>query len=550
VVVRGVALAFALACTIPLSAGQATGVLQITIALPDPVRGVTPVSRHALLISDNPATSEPRRVLTAADGTVVVKLRPGNYTVESDRPVALQGKAYRWTQMIDIVDGRTVTLAFTAANAEVEAVTTETAAAADATPAASDPSFLLTQKQDGVVALWTPTMLASGSLIDARGLIVTARRAIGNASRVDAQLSPAVKVAATVLVSDEASDVAVLRIAPSAQMPLRPLALDCSQPASSTVVNGQEVFTIGVPVRGGKVLESGTTNRVTARTMAADFELPFGGAGGPVLTAGGEMIGVASLPDERDDSLHPDSRIIRRDPVCEAIANAAKLMTTAPSPSEATLPVDPPQPSSLDRLRQAAERRTAGVMPYMITASDFEVAVITPVLALAAQNSSGRTTSASLAKEAATMGAGALIRPLIDFANWSEYVADFPPVLLIRVTPRFVEGFWTKIARTAAQTQGMALPPIKRFASGFSRMRAFCGEAEITPIHPFILVHRLSETEAISEGLYAFDPASLGPSCKTVRIDLYSEKAPEKADSRTLDAKLLEQIQQDFTEAR
>ena len=41
-------------------------------------------------------------------------------------------------------------------------------------------------------------------------------------------------------------------------------------------------------------------------------------------------------------------------------------------------------------------------------------------------------------------------------------------------------------------------------------MRAFCGDTEVTPIHPFVVEHCLSETEAIIEGLYVFDPAALG----------------------------------------
>src|SRR5213083_277534 len=91
----------------------------------------------------------------------------------------------------------------------------------------------------------------------------------------------------------------------------------------------------------------------------------------------------------------------------------------------------------------------------------------------------------------------AVVRPLLDFSNWSEYVAEFPPVLLVRVTPKLVEGFWTTVARGAARTQGMSLPPIKRFKSGFSRLRAFCGDAEVTPIHPLKLEQRVSETDAI-----------------------------------------------------
>ena len=142
------------------------------------------------------------------------------------------------------------------------------------------------------------------------------------------------------------------------------------------------------------------------------------------------------------------------------------------------------------------------------------------------------------------------MRPLMDFSNWSEYVADFPPVLLVRVTPRLVEGFWTTVARGAARTQGVALPPIKHFKSGFSRLRAFCGDAEVTPIHPFKLEQRVSETEAIYEGLYAFDPGALAPQCGTVKLVLYSEKEPDKADTRIVDPGLVQRVWQDFASYR
>ena len=57
----------------------------------------------------------------------------------------------------------------------------------------------------------------------------------------------------------------------------------------------------------------------------------------------------------------------------------------------------------------------------------------------------------------------------------SDYVADIPPVLFVRVTPKMVESFWAKVARGAASTQGMAVPALKRLKSGFHRMQAFCG---------------------------------------------------------------------------
>jgi len=114
------------------------------------------------------------------------------------------------------------------------------------------------------------------------------------------------------------------------------------------------------------------------------------------------------------------------------------------------------------------------------------------------------------------------------------------------VTPKMVEGFWTKVARGAAQTQGVALPEFKRFRSGFARLRAFCGDAEVTPIHPFKLEHRVSETESIYEGLYVFDPGALAPSCSSVKLTMFSEKEPNKADTRVVEPRIIQQIWQDF----
>jgi hypothetical protein len=158
-----------------------------------------------------------------------------------------------------------------------------------------------------------------------------------------------------------------------------------------------------------------------------------------------------------------------------------------------------------------------------MAASEFDVAFITPVLNFAAQS-----------------------QPNQNFSNWSDYVADIPPVLFVRVTPKMEESFWAKVARGAAYTQGMALPALKRLKSGFQRLQAYCGSAEVTPIHPFKLELRVSETDAVYEGLYVFDPAALGPGCSTVTLVLYSEKEPAKADTRVIDSKILQQIWRDF----
>jgi hypothetical protein len=105
------------------------------------------------------------------------------------------------------------------------------------------------------------------------------------------------------------------------------------------------------------------------------------------------------------------------------------------------------------------------------------------------------------------------------------------------------------IARGAAQTQGMSLPTMKRVASGFSRLEAFCGQTRIQPIHPFVL-DREVVSSTTTEGLYVFDPNALGPACDMVKLVLYSEKSPSKGETLVLDDTLLQQAWQDFAPYR
>jgi S1-C subfamily serine protease len=540
------ALVFATLVVMPLtSSRQALSVLRIKVVVVDADRKATPVPRHALLISANPTSALPRLIVTGLDGTAVVQLRPGNYTVESDRPVSFHGKAYQWTQIVDIVAGRDTVLDLTSDNAQVEPVAPATMTAA---PLENDPSFLLPQWQDSVVALWTPTTHASGFVISTNGLIATNQRVIGRATLVEVQLTPAVKVAASILAADPVRDVAILWIDPKIIASVRPVPLPCKPPP---VVDGQEIFAIGAPLRQQKGLTSGTVSRVDPHGIVSDLVLAPGSAGGPVFTARGELVGITSVGDENDQSTRGDSRIVRSGDACDAVASAEKKMTTAAPPSGTHLPVEPPRPFPVDALEDAARRRAGSLSPYRISSSAFDVAFITPIMTYGAQLQSEQASRRDADKSTRTAGAGqTIMRPLMDFSNWSEYVGDFPPVLLIRVTPKLVEGFWTTIARGAARTQGVSIPPIKRFKSGFSRLRTFCGGAEVTPIHPFKLEHRVSESDAIYEGLYVFDPGALGPACGTVKLVLYSEKAPRKGDTRIVDPGVVQQIWDDFAPYR
>jgi S1-C subfamily serine protease len=542
--VRALVLATLVALLPFTAAVQAPSVLHIKVILPGADGTATPVPRHALLISDNPPTAAPRRIVTALDGTADVRLRPGSYTVESDQPVTFQGKAHTWVQTVDISAGRDAVLELTSANAEIEETP---ATAAGGATLESDPYLLVPQWQDSVVAVWTPNAHASGFVIDSKGLIATNQRVVGTATSVEVQLTPTAKVPAAVLAADPTRDVAVLWIDPRAITATKPVPLGCTQAARPTIASGQDVFTISVPLRQPKGITPGTVKRVDATTIVSDLVVAPGGTGGPVFNARGELVGITSLADATEEYRRGGSRVLRSDAACDVVASAEKKLNDATPPSGALLPVEPARPFPAGSLQEIVERRAGSLSPYQTTSSSFDVAFITPPLIYGAQYQSERARRRTTSKDTRKPDLEPPVtRSLMDFGNWSDYAADFPPVLLVRVTPKLVEGFWTAVGRYAARTQGVSLPPIGRVKSGFSRLRAFCGDAEVTPIHPFKLERRLSEKEVIYEGLYVFDPDALGPQCGSVKLALYSEKEPDKADTRVVEPAVIQQIWQDF----
>ena len=503
----------------PAAFAQAPVTLHITVMLPDATGKVTPVARHALLIGEEPPSREPRRILTTLAGTADVSLRPGRYAVESDQPVAFGGKTYEWSQRIDIVAGRNATLELTVANASIDTGTTPPT---PGTPSYADASFLTSQWQDTVVGLWTPTQYASGFVVDARGLIVTNQRVVGTATSAEAQITPDVKVKAAVVASDPTRDVAILWVNPSVVSSVRPVALGCGQ-TRPALGNGQELYALGALVTGQKHLTFGEVTGVGPRLLLSDLIVQRGSTGGPVFTAGG-LVGFTTL-DDRDPDSRSDARVVRIDQACELLASADRKIAEAMPPAATHLPLDPQRPIAPSALSAAVKNRAGSLSPYSMSTTGFDIAFITPVH---------------------VYGAGEVRRPGMDFGNWSEYFRDSPRVLAVRVTPKMVERLWSKVARGAAMTQGMSLPPMKRAAAGFSRLRAFCGDTEVMPIHPFMVERRVSETEALYEGLYVFDPAAFSPQCGTVKLTVYSENEPDKGDTRVVDPKILQQIAEDF----
>ncbi|MGE3509069.1 MAG: serine protease [Vicinamibacterales bacterium] len=540
--------------------GQTPGVLRIKVSVADAADHAVPLARHALLISDNPATSTPRRVVTGTDGTVDVRLPPGNYTIESDEPALVGGKRYNWIETVDVPASGDLVLELTAASAEVseESGTPTGTVSGAATPApGGGPSssgtsdlpvreqaaVLLTRWQDSIVAVWTPRARTSGFIADARGLVVTSYRALNGASTMAVQVTPTRKVEARLAGRDATKDVAILWVDAAAVAGLTPLAPECHAAATPPLARYDEVISLGAPMHGPKTAEDGAITRADAReATAADLRLAAGSVGGPVFDRTGRLAGLTSSFAEERGRPRRDSRVVPLVDVCAVLERATAEVAAASvndRPDPVTRPVEPAQPFPAAALDTAVKNRSEAAPPRMAS-TDFDITFLTPLSIEVARRRGARDRSGPDPRE---------LDPT-DFDDWSDYFDETPPVLTVRVTPRLAEGFWTRIARGAAYTQGMALPPIRRFRPGFARMQAYCGDREVTPIQPLVLEQRVTESDAVREGLYVFDAQALGPHCASVRLGLSSEKEPQKVDVRTVPPAIIDRIWQDFATYR
>ena len=540
---RPASVALALLAVAALSAQPAQGVLRIKVTLASDAQVPTPIRRHTLLVSDEPPTAEPRQLFTGADGTVVVTLRPGSYVVESDRPVAFNGRAYEWRQVVEIVAGRDLSLDLTADNAEIVPLST---LASPNAPSGSSEDALLGKYQESVVAVWSPTARASGFVVDSRGLIATDGRAVGTATVVEVQLTPTVKVSANVLLSGRSRDVAIVRVDPSLVAARPPLTPACPPSRASSLDDGQSIVSITASHGGEKEPFRGEVTALQPRRVETDMRLPFGGSGGPVFNDAGALVGLTSMAVETD-SRADEAAVVQTVFICEALAASLPIVSGTGPPAVTRLPVEPAQPYPAAALEDARPGTTPNSAVPVMSSSDFDVAFITPPMVHRARQRAGWTGGTQSAR---SPEAEARLGRLTEFGAWSEYFSRLPAVLIVRATPKMVEGFWKRLGREAARTQGAVLPAFKDFKTSFRHMRATCAGVEVTPIHPFVLEHRVDEKSVVREGLYVFDADAIGPQCGTVTLSLYSEAQPERADTLTPTRAVIDQVWNDFAPYR
>jgi putative serine protease PepD len=143
----------------------------------------------------------------------------------------------------------------------------------------------------------------TGFVLDTKGDIVTNEHVIDGATAITVKFQNGTSAKATLVGSDKGTDLAVIKVDPSATT-LVPLTLG----DSSTVQTGEAVYAIGSPFGLTESLSAGIVSstgrqidspsgRPIANAIQTDAAINHGNSGGPLFDASGNVIGINSQID-------------------------------------------------------------------------------------------------------------------------------------------------------------------------------------------------------------------------------------------------------------
>ena len=142
----------------------------------------------------------------------------------------------------------------------------------------------------------------SGSIIDARGYVLTNYHVVEGAYKLFINLADGSQYEASVIGSDPQNDLAIMKFSPPANQTLRPIPLG----SSANLKVGQKVLAIGNPFGFERTLTQGIVSglgrpiqkddtTVLQNMIQTDASINPGNSGGPLFNAAGQMIGINTM---------------------------------------------------------------------------------------------------------------------------------------------------------------------------------------------------------------------------------------------------------------
>jgi hypothetical protein len=208
----------------------------------------------------------------------------------------------------------------------------------------------------------------------------------------------------------------------------------------------------------------------------------------------------------------------------------------------------------MDAIKSGASVKKFNAKPYSFVMGDYDVAIVTPILRYRYLASEVKASEAKAKRNRNQAEALETFKPLDDLKGWEQYVGEYEPIILLQVSPKLKEGFWSAFGRGMSASQGYAPGPASlHFKTDFYRMKLKCGGKEVVPILPGKAQRVLDVnnaavrvTDATFDGFYEYGYDAIRPDCGKVTLEVFSEKKPNVAKVIVLEQETVDRIYADF----
>jgi S1-C subfamily serine protease len=482
-------------------------------------------------------------VKSGLEGTAEAHLPPGRCTVSTPKPAELGGRRFSWNMQVSL-SGAEQNIDLTNDNAKVEE------AAAQASPAktaSNDLTELFKRLKNTVVTVESESGHGTGFFVDGKGLILTNQHVVGDSEYLAVQFDRTHKIAARLIAADPQKDVALLSVNMAALPSASPAPLYRSGAGTTPVQEGERVFTIGSPLSLDKIITTGIVSKVEPHTIMSDININPGNSGGPLFNAAGQVIGLTTF-GTRAEAGPGVSGIVRIEEALTLLDRNRTKVTGNPPP-DTLLPVEPLTPYPVEGLREVLRVEKYDSRPYYFAVGDFNIALSTPPLDYREQEemrlrAEREHTKRGKKQQNANQDTSDSDTP----KEWEEEAGAHPAVFGIYVMPKAKEGFGSSLGRSFNVNSAAKL----KFKTDFQKMRLFCGDKEVQPIHPgkvpvmvSVRNRAVKMEDSTYKGVYLYSPDAVNPACGQVRLEIYSSKGGDPT-VKAFDEKTVQHIWEDF----
>ena len=558
------------ALTEPFSApahvqSRTLGKVAIKVTLNTDDQAAAPVQNFALVVkklSDSSAdvVTSAIPIKTTTDGSVSLSLIPGDYVVESERPLIVHGKSYEWSVKLKVQSGSTSLLEL-----DNEAARITNADDALRRGRIVDEADLLKVLSDGVVNVQGELAQGTGSIVDSMGLILTSQHVIEKSKELRVQFDGSKKVAARLVIDDPELDLAVLWVDLSTCPSCKALAIVEPTSGSNSVVDEARVFTISSPLAQDKALTKGTL-RNTGNGISPDFKISSIDAGAPVFNAVGEIIGLLKFVDQ-NGSRPGTSGVIRVQDSQVLLAKARQIIKEATAfPSAELLPTEPRDSYPAEVLKNKVDLKTFKPKAYEADFGQYQLTMITPVLKhyLNERNRIAFERQKKKIEKDGMITTPVMANSFYELRNWGDYVNQMRPVVHLLVVPEVSatgKSTFLSLLTLGVGLMGgapMILPPDFKFKADFEEMSLTCDGKPVTPIQR----GKIEFTKSLSSylktrqrtayaGVYTYSAETFAPDkCKQMSLQVVSQQSPATPEIRDVDPRMVQQVWSDFEPSR